>query len=293
MRNSRRIEATVVVPCMNEGAALTACLAALDEQTIRDRLRVVVVDNGSVDDSVARARATADDVLTTSAAGPSGPRNRGLEITTSAFFLSVDADCVPSRAWAELHLEALRDAPPDVLASTGRFEPFPTSDRWALREDTTPQTSWGAAGPNYALAGNGCFRTGLLRTLGGFPQFGADDGALGAQARASGLRFIYVPDATVLHRNPEGWWAYARQARKIGRYGAEFELEGPWFGHLVRTRARMMGGALRPVLKGDCFETVALMTAAIAGGVGVVDARRSRSNLALPSSCSHATRAAS
>ena len=56
MRSSSRVEATVVVPCLNGGRVLGACLAALDGQTVRDSLRVIVADGGSIDDSVARAR---------------------------------------------------------------------------------------------------------------------------------------------------------------------------------------------------------------------------------------------
>jgi glycosyltransferase involved in cell wall biosynthesis len=276
MTSSKRVEATVVVPCLNGGRVLGACLAALDAQTVRDSLRVIVADGGSIDNSVARAREAADDVVTTTDPGIWGPRNAGLAATTTPFYLGLDADCVPSPAWAELLIEALRGAPADVIATGGRCEPFPTDDRWALRDDATPHPAFGPRGPLYVNGGNGCYRTELLRRLGGFPAYDAEDAALGAVARAAGLRYLYVPSATVQHRNPEGWHAYARNARKVGRYAAQFD-SGPWRAHLIRTRLRMLGGALKPAMRGDVFESVALLTRAFAGGVGVIDVRRSRS----------------
>ena len=143
MTSSSRVEATVVVPCLNGGRVLGACLAALDAQTVRDSLRVIVADGGSIDDSVARAREAADDVVTTTDPGIWGPRNAGLAATTTPFYLGLDADCVPSPTWAELLIEALRGAPADVIATGGRCEPFPTDDRWALRDDATPHPAFG------------------------------------------------------------------------------------------------------------------------------------------------------
>ena len=169
MMSSRRVEATVVVPCLNGGRVLGACLAALDAQTIRDSLRVVVADGGSIDDSVARAREAAVDVVTTTDPGIWGPRNAGLAATTTPFYLGLDADCVASPAWAELLIEALRGAPADVIASGGRCEPYPTHDRWALREDATPHPAFGPDGPLYVNGGNACYRTDLLRRLGRIP----------------------------------------------------------------------------------------------------------------------------
>ena len=174
----------MVVPCLNGGRVLGACLAALDAQTVRDSLRVIVADGGSIDDSVARALEAADDVVTTTDPGIWGPRNAGLAATTTPFYLGLDADCVPSPTWAELLIEALRGAPADVIATGGRSEPFPTDDRWALRDDVTPHPAFGLFGPLYVVGGNGCYRTDLLRSLGGFPAYDADDAALGARARA-------------------------------------------------------------------------------------------------------------
>ena len=147
-----------------------------------------------------------------------------------------------------------------------------TAGRFATTRRLTPPSV--RHGPLYVNGGNGCYRTDLLRSLGGFPAYDAEDAALGARARAAGLRYVYVPSATVQHRNPEGWQAYARNARKVGRYAAQFDT-GPWRARLIRTRLRMVGGALKPAMRGDFFESVALLTRALAGGVGVIDVRRS------------------
>jgi GT2 family glycosyltransferase len=273
-----RSEATVVIPCLNSGALLADCLRAVGEQTIRDRLRVVVVDNGSVDDSIRVAGDSADGVLVTSVRGPAGPRNRGLHDTSTPLLLSLDADCVPECDWAERHIDSLRAAAPDVLATAGRLQPLPSADRWASRADITPHPAFDAGECQYAVGGNACYRTGLLRQLGGFPQYSADDAALGIAARRAGLRFQYVSAAIVFHRNPSGWTGYARQCRKIGRYAAELETTSPTPARLVHTRGRMLGGALRLLARGEPEEALAATTRALAGAVGAVDVWRARSS---------------
>jgi hypothetical protein len=119
----------------------------------------------------------------------------------------------------------------------------------------------------------------LLRRLGGFPHFGADDAALGIAARQARLRFLYLPSAMVFHANPSGWAGYARQCRKIGRYAAELETADPAPLCLLGNRARMLAGALRLLAHGDTEEALAAATRALAGAVGVVDAWRGRSSV--------------
>jgi glycosyltransferase involved in cell wall biosynthesis len=270
-------EATVVIPNRDGARMLADCLAGIDAQTVRGRLRVIVVDNCSVDTSVEVARRLADTVVLTAEPGPAGPRNRGLSETSTPFLLSLDADCLPARDWAERHLEALRSAPEDVLATAGRLAPPPGGDRWAARSELTPHPRFSGSECLYAVGGNACFRTELLRDLGGFPLFpvGPDDALLGRTAREAGFRFKYEPSALVVHRNPAGWLGYARQMRKVGRYAADVEGAAVPAGRLLYGRTRMLAGAARRLREPG--EALASATQAVAGGIGALDSRRAQS----------------
>lgn len=267
------VRATVVIPCRNGGALLEACLAAVSAQSVRTSLHVIVVDNGSQDRSLQLAREHADEVFSTSVPGPSGPRNRGLQEVSTEFFLSLDADCIPADDWAERHLAAISAAPSEVLGIAGRSLPLVGSGRWARRPEITPHPDFVDGHCQYAVAGNACYRTNLLREAGGFPNRSADDAALGMVARDLGLSFVYEPTAVVMHRNPEGITGYAKQARKIGRYTAELHPNEPYT-VIVRSRARMLAGAFRLLVRGELEEAAATAIRAVAGALGWLDARR-------------------
>jgi CDP-glycerol glycerophosphotransferase len=103
---------SVVVPTYRTAAYLPACLDSLLAQTYAD-LEVVVVDDGSPDDSAAIAQSYADrdprvKVLRQDNAGLGAARNAGLRATTGELLAFADADdVVPPGALAALvrHLQ--------------------------------------------------------------------------------------------------------------------------------------------------------------------------------------------
>lgn len=197
-----QFEATVVVPALNAEGTLGVTLQAIDQQSIRDRLRVIVVDNGSTDSTVSIAEAFADHVVIEPAQGIAHARNAGLIVCRTPWMLTTDADTRPQRDWAAQHLRHLVQCAPDVIATAGRIIPFPSSSWWAQREDVTPHPSVRAGRLQYAVTVNAAFRAKSVRELGGFPSYFADDAAFGEVARGAGYRFVSLPGAVVEHRNP-------------------------------------------------------------------------------------------
>jgi len=252
---------SVVIPCLNSAGTIGATLGALKTQSIASRLEVIVVDNGSADESVSIARAMGACVLVSKAPGSAAARNLGVSHCTANMVLSLDADCVPSDGlWAERHIVALTTSAPEVLGTAGATVPMPHPDRWSQRADVTPQPAWSATGdPLYAVAGNACYRREILLYLGGFPPAGADDAALGAVARQRGFCFTWVPEARVLHRNPRGWLAYLRQMTKVGYYAAELSPPPKHRSSFYLSQCRRLASALRPLRRGELRESAAIV----------------------------------
>jgi glycosyltransferase involved in cell wall biosynthesis len=87
---------SVVVPAYNAGRWIDRTLASIQGQTWRE-IEVIVVDDGSSDDTVARVeRAAAADrrirLVRQANAGPAVARNRGLRECRGVFVAPVDAD---------------------------------------------------------------------------------------------------------------------------------------------------------------------------------------------------------
>lgn len=250
--------ASVIIPCLNAAASLGAALAALESQRIRDQLHILVIDNGSTDNSIEVAREWADHVAVATEPGAFRARNVGLALASTPFLITLDADCEPiDRDWAAEHIAALKGAGRNACGSAGKLVPAPTSDWWANRPELTPQPLFEDGRPLYAVGANACYWTEQVRRLGGFPPFGADDAALGRLARAHGLSYVFTPSAVAYHRNPEGWRGYYEQMRKIGAYTAELNEPPVGFGAFAAATARRMAASSRPLLRGDVREALA------------------------------------
>lgn len=221
--------ATVVIPCLDAAGTLERTLEALDRQTIRRQLLVLVVDNGSADASMSIAERWADGVVAQPVRGSWAARNMGLALCETPFLLSLDADTWPVHdSWAQDHLEALVASGPRVLATAGPVERAATRDFWARQAGVTPQPGLGPQGEVlYPVGGNRCARVQMLRELGGFRPVGADDAELGRRARAAGASFSWVPGAAVWHQNPEGWRGFYKQMVKVGGYIGQLEDPAP------------------------------------------------------------------
>lgn len=91
----------VVVPAYQRPELLAARLAAL--RASAPQVRVIVVDDGSSDDGVARAAQEAGVTLIRHLdnRGPAAARNTGLRESTSDVVVFVDADCAVTPGWLE------------------------------------------------------------------------------------------------------------------------------------------------------------------------------------------------
>ena len=100
---------SVVVCTYRRAEKLTACLDALARQTIRDRVEVIVVDDGP-DDATAAVASRHDVRLIRHPQnrGLAAARNTGIEAATAPIVAFTDDDCVPADDWLEALARALR-----------------------------------------------------------------------------------------------------------------------------------------------------------------------------------------
>lgn len=143
----RDIEATLIVPCYRAGATLRACVTALATQEADAPHEVIVVENGSDDDSLAIAKEVAAEfpdivrVLVEERPGAYAARNRGLDEARGRYVLFTDADCRPEPGWLKRMVEELND--PRVLMVGGEVVADPDQDslvaRYSARQNVLSQ----------------------------------------------------------------------------------------------------------------------------------------------------------
>ena len=91
---------SVIVPAYQAAGTIGLCLEGLEAQTVpREAYEIIVVDDGSADDTAEIARRAGAQVIVQSNAGPAAARNRGAAAARGALLLFTDADCAPVPGW--------------------------------------------------------------------------------------------------------------------------------------------------------------------------------------------------
>lgn len=255
------LRVAVVIPVWNGRSVLGRCLEALERQTLpRSEFQVIVVDNGSTDDTLGIARRFEGvEVLEESTPGSYTARNLGIAHVRAPITAFTDADCVPDPAWLERILSAAA-ANPGFGVLAGRIDLFDEVEQEDVvygdyeRLFSFPQAH--ASRGNCATA-NWASETELLRRLGGFDASlkSGGDRQMALRIKEAGRPLIYVPELVVRHpvRASRAELVRKRQRLSGGRWD--------------RTRR---GARLAHVLTVTAFDTVRrLRRAAISPGLSL------------------------
>ncbi len=212
--NEREPLISVVIPARNAAATIPRTLEALAAQDLGGPYEVIVVDNGSEDETAAIAEGAGVKLIRQGRERPGTARNRGVEAAAAPVIAFTDADCVPEPGWLSAGLRALAKA--DLVQGGVRADP------------STPRHPFDRT---VELGGpTGLFETANLfvtreafERAGGFSDWAAaaidepfgEDAVFGWEARRRGARFAFAADARVAHavfsRGPAGYVAERRR----------------------------------------------------------------------------------
>lgn len=235
-------DVAVVVIGRNEGARLERCL-----KSIHPGCRVIYVDSGSTDGSVALATALASEVVeldmrigfTAARARNAGWQSIEQGGVLPEFIQFVDGDCELENGWLEAAAATLR-AEPTLCATFGRLkERFPEKSFYNRLCDS----EWdGSAGLVDWCGGNAMFRTQALVSVGGFNPdiIAGEEPDLCLRLAQHGWRVRRIADPMGLHDAAiyrfSQWW------KRCERSGHAY-LE-----HVVRHRSKAFPQWRRQVL---------------------------------------------
>lgn len=234
----------VVLIGRNEGARLVASLASLGGQG----LRLVYVDSGSTDDSVAAARAAGAGVVELDQATPfTAARARhagflalGDDLPDAVQF--IDGDCIVVPGWIDKAAAALAADDSLGLVTGWRSELHPEASVYNALCDHEWRRP---AGEITACGGDMMVRAEAYRQAGGFDAqvIAAEDDEFCQRLRKAGWRLIRLPEPMTRHDAAMTrfgqWW------RRAVRSGHGFAQVGDLHpGYFARERARVWVYAL-------------------------------------------------
>ena len=213
--------ASIIVPTFNGALRIGSCLDALLKQTTARNAEILVVNDGSVDDTASVVENYSGVRLITQVnAGPAAARNRGAREARGTIILFTDDDCVPLAGWLAAMIEPFED--PEVVGVKGvyrthqkslvaRFVQLDYEDRYRLmaRLPTIDFID------TYSAA----FRRDRFLEMAGydtsFPVACAEDIELSYRMSARGCTMRFAPAAIVYHTHPDTLSSYLKKKYKF------------------------------------------------------------------------------
>lgn len=252
---------SVVIPTRERPDSLIAVLDALSRQEDIDlqRVEVVVVCDGVGDPAFEAVQRgwypmrirLADQIRQ----GPAAARNHGLAVSTGQVIVFLDDDTVPEPAFLSVHQRAHSEAP-DVVAMGPVLPPPGDGTPWARWEERMVAERYAAmaeedgdVSPRQFSTGNASIRRlHLVRAFGfdvTFPR--GEDVELAFRLRDRGLRFRFLPEATVQHLGEGSYPSWVERAQAEGHFEVQMGRDRG-HGDLLEAVAREFGD-LRPLTR--------------------------------------------
>jgi GT2 family glycosyltransferase len=253
-------ELTVIIASLNGAEGLDRCLRALATQSTRSRVEIVVVDDGSTDDTAAVGRAHGAAVISHPRnLGIAAARNTGLNAAKADIVAFLDDDCEPEPGWAEHLLAGYTSS--DVVGVTGPIIPrtppgymsgFLTRNnplvpleleltesysvahrfllyvrrQWSAQEQTGQRDVYSFVGANMSFRRKALFESGQFDER---FRFGAEelDMCMRVAGAIPGARLTFVPQARVAHCFKPQLRDTLRRSRSYGIGSARLHRKWP------------------------------------------------------------------
>src|SRR5882757_11067209 len=213
--------ASIIIPTFNGASRIGNCLESLVKQTAGRNVEILVVDDGSTDNTANVVRGYSSVRLVSQAnAGPASARNRGALEAKGKILLFTDDDCVPMPDWLQAMLGPFQD--PDVVGAKGvyrthqkslaaRFVQIEYEDKYRLMA--------GLSSIDFIDTYSAGFRRDRFLEMTGydtsFPVACAEDVELSYRMSARGWTMKFVPAAIVYHTHPDTLLRYLKKKYKF------------------------------------------------------------------------------
>ncbi len=218
------VDVSVIVPAYRAEATLDGTVASLLGQEFSGTFEILV--SASADDAADLPHLPDDPRLHLITHVPrsraAAARNRAVAQATGALLAFTDADVITPPDWLDQLVRASDSGVRCVAGSVLNGTPGSAAgtveylvEFLDLHPDRPPSTAWHGATCNLLVPRS------LWEELGPFPEDmgGGEDTLFTVQARSIG-RFVFAPEAHVLHLNRTTWRAVIRHHLQIGRFAA-------------------------------------------------------------------------
>jgi glycosyltransferase involved in cell wall biosynthesis len=212
---------SIIIPTFNGSSRIANCITALLPQAEQHGAEILVIDDGSTDNTASVVRGyPAVRLISQPNSGPAAARNHGALEASSDIIFFTDDDCVPAPDWLTHMLVPFEN--PEIVGAKGvyrtrqksivaRFVQIEYEDRYrrmAAYPDIDFVDTYSAG-----------FRRAQFLEMDGydasFPVACAEDIELSYRMSARGWQMKFAPDAIVYHTHPDTLLKYLKKKYKF------------------------------------------------------------------------------
>lgn len=208
---------SVIIPAYNAARTIQPCLAAIRSQQAPGlECEIIVVDDGSTDETAMQAQRCGARVLSQPNSGPASARNRGANAARGSIVVFTDADCEPAEGWLQAMIVPFgRPTVAGVMGRyrtrqqslTARFAQAEFEERYRLMKEKDSLdlvATYSAAYRREIFLAEGGFDTRFRRA-------DNEDVEFSYRLARRGHLMVFAPDAIVYHTHPDQPRKYMRQ----------------------------------------------------------------------------------
>lgn len=270
---TKKNDVSVIIPAYNSEDIVVDTLEALDAQKFSGNYEIIIVDDGSVDNTFDVIKNFIKGkkkfrLMRQKNQGPAAARDNGAKKAKGNILLFTDSDCVPDKDWIRLMVAPFKDK--EIVGVCGtyktlnkesliaKFAGFEIDDRHERLQDQKFIDFIGTFSAGY--------RKDIFKKFGGFDTFfrtsSGEDPDLSFKIDEAGLKMVFQPKAFVYHRHPDsitrflknkfrnGYWrvfVYKRHKSKVLKHSYTPKTLFMEMGALALTAALFVGNLLNLV----------------------------------------------
>lgn len=256
---------SVIIPAYNAEKTILKCLMALRQQT-HPPLEIIIVDDGSTDQTAELSRAHADVITTNRRNGPSEARNTGASAAQGDILAFTDSDCIVPKNWLEKIAAAFSDETVGAVGggyssgmdNTGFWQIFCHEEllfrrRKRMRENITEVQT--------LVSNNFACRKHLFMELKGFPKkYSVAEDMLLSYGISRKSRVLWLNDNGVRHQFKNSFKNYLKQQYSFGAGTTRFFLQNPEFFTVDTHQGKRLHFAITLMFGSACSALISLLS---------------------------------
>ena len=238
------VDVSVIIPTLNSEKYISRVLHAIYENGTYLPRQIIIVDGGSKDSTVEKAKEYPVEILSNPKTSAAAARNIGIKFSKTDIIAFTDSDCVPHKNWLQNTFECFNNNPELVGVGGKMLQLEPKNDIETFSANVFlneimkfPDQAFKPYRkflPGSFITANCAYRRKALIDIGGFNEFfknnGEDIDLFWRMLDKFPGRLMYNPSIIVYHNFPD---TYIKLIRKYFQYGiassklAKFHFKTP------------------------------------------------------------------